>query len=222
MSSKTKKRPVDVSKGFRPTQEAEPLEAVNPCDFRQIERHITEGSAWYILTVTPGTEFKTVAHLARLRRPIFAATPIRTEWRRWTKFDNERSPRQFAALPGYVMVALPDDTPTDWIAIRNAPAVTGAVTGMMTDNPARMTPFHVRAFTYYLTTDPPDIEQFVPAPLAFEEGDQVLIADPRSPFNDVAVKALSIAGARTKVLMDLFNGPQVVEVSTSSLSRVAH
>lgn len=101
-------RAVDVSKGIRKTKAAEKREPVAPCRAEEAGA-LRDSVGWHIARVRPGEEFRVVDRLDI--RGVFAFTPTNEVFRRWTRFDEEKSWRVFAQAPGYVVVAMPRINP---------------------------------------------------------------------------------------------------------------
>jgi len=99
---------IDATKGIRSSKDAKKRDPAEPCRSEEAGA-LRDTVGWHIARVRPGEEFRVVDRLDI--RGVFAFTPTNEVFRRWTRFDAEKSWRIFAQAPGYVVVGMPRVNP---------------------------------------------------------------------------------------------------------------
>lgn len=214
-------RVANCATGYKRTAQAEMAEAVDPCNFLEVQR-LLEKRAWFLLKVRPGEEFKVIRRLGERR--LFAATPKDERWRFWNRYQDEKTKREFPALPGYVAVAMPLDPRQRnlrWFTLMNCEGVTGIMGEDLCGHPLRLRPDHVLSFTHDLSSDAPDEQAYMSSNAEFQEGDEVRVSDPRHPLAGQAGRALKVIEDRTEVFLEFLGTLRRVSIPTRALAGVA-
>lgn len=205
--------------GFKATSRAERADRPDVCDFARVEQHL-EDRAWFLVRTKPGEEFAVVWRL--IERRLIAATPIEQRWRFWNDKHDEKTRRDFAALPGYVVVAQPvDHRARRWVNVLTCQGVTSILGEDLTGYPYRLKPDEVISFTHGLSSHAPDQAAFMATGGEFSEGDQVRVGDPGNALAGAVGTALRVVGGRTTVFLEFLGTLREVEVPTRAVERVA-
>lgn len=208
-------KPVDVSRGIKPTAKAEKREMAEPCRIEEVAKNLGK-MAWFIIVVHPGEEFRVVDRLDR--RGVFAFTPTVEVWRKWSRYDKKKTRREFAAAPRYVAIGHPRGAPIPrWATIFTCEGVS-TVLGMETHGYPKEVSEKAVEHIAMLCTRAKDEERFMRSRAEFSVGDMVHIAE--GPFEGMRSEVQSIFGADAVVMLNILGSARQARISLGVLEKV--
>ncbi|WP_340109472.1 transcription termination/antitermination protein NusG [Pikeienuella sp. HZG-20] len=207
-------RVVDVSRGARPTPGAERRAPAAPCRLDELAARL-DGSRWFIARVMGGQEFRVVDRLDQ--RGIFAFTPTRAVWRRWSRYQARKSLRVFPAAPGYVVFGQPAAFRLQrWVAVLDCDGVFDVLGVEEAGAPVSVSARDVERIAR-LSTEAREVERFMRARAEFGVGDTVRVS--AGAFEGLTSAVLEIEGARARIMAEIFGAAREVMVGLGDLER---
>lgn len=168
---------------------------------------------WFAIRVPPQKEQVAATILQRLN--YIAVTPTEARLRRKTRYDKERREVQYSILPGFVFVAVTDETHV-W-RLKTFHFVNSIVT--LGGTYARFDNQKLEAFLRYNPDTSPAYYKYMRTRQEFDIGDKVRILT--GAFRDSEMKVSDISGREAIFLVPLLGRTHEVRVCVDDCSKAA-